>query len=504
MKGVRNLFGRFLSILSAKVLTTIVAVLSTPIIVRLLGPGGYGDYAVLLSIFSLYMIPVSGGITEGVQKFVAETRDRADWREQVVRFYATLAVLVGVVAVAVLLSFTGLGGASWLFGAEFTTYFYLLAGFVLVAQCRALVIHTVLGFGLEHITGPLKVAKKFVTVALGIGLLVVGLGVQGMLVGHIAANLLVAVVGGAVVLRRLSLSSMLGRPASFPYRELLSFNGLNIVLVLLVMSLYHVDVVMLRALVGSESTGFYKAALALAEYLWIVPIVLQTVLLHSASALWSDDRTDRLTRLSSRITRYTVLIVVVMAIGLGTLADRFVPLYYGPEFLVATTPLLLLLPGAVGFAVARPLQAICQASGRMEVLIRAVGAAAALNLALNAVLIPAFGMAGAAVATSIGYGSMFVLMVRAARKLGYDPLDDFRLGRIAVTAGVAAPVVLLVDRSIQSDILALVVVPPVGAAVYGAVAVATGAVDWSEIVAILRKVPGPVGTAIESGLSWVQ
>jgi O-antigen/teichoic acid export membrane protein len=490
MTGTQGFVRRFLSLIGPRMLTTVIAVVSTPIVVRLLGPGGYGDYAVLLSIYSLYMIPISSAITEGVQKFVAEEREADAWVERVLQFYFVLAVVLAVVGSAILVVVTRLGFAS-VFGDGFTPYIYVLAGFVVVGQCRGFAMHTLLGFGLEHVNGPLGVVKKAVTVFVGIGLVVSGLGVVGMLIGHVVANGLVALVAGAVILRRVSIRRLFDVPRSVPVREFLSFNGLNIVLVLLVMSLFHVDVVMLRTLEGGEATGYYKAALSLAEYLWIVPIVLQTMLLHSSSNLWSANDHDQITRIAGRVTRYTLLLVLLMAVGLGTLADRVVPLYYGEPFAVATTPLLLLLPGVVGFAVARPLQAICQGSGQLKTVILAVGVAAVGNLLLNALLIPRYGINGAAVATSASYGSMFVLLVWASWRIGYDPLDDFRPVRIALTVLASGLVIVGVDYVIGRDILALLVVPVIGLGTFTATALATGALDVEETVDILAKVPLP-------------
>jgi O-antigen/teichoic acid export membrane protein len=492
MRGTDGFVGRFVSLFGSKAVSTIIAIASTPIIVRLLDPEGYGNYAVMLSIFSLYMIPISASVTEGVQKFVSEVRDD-DWREQVIRFYLLLALGLVLVGSAILLVFTWLGYAERIFGSGFTEYFYLLVGFVFVSQFRAISVHTVLGFGLEHISGPMNVLKKVVTVGVGVALVWRGFGVNGMLIGHIAAGTAVVLVGGYVIGRRVSLRSVLSAPDSLPRREFLSFNALNVVLVLLVMSLFHVDVVIVQTLVGSESTGYYKAALALAEYLWIVPIVLQSLLLHSSSTLWSDNRLSTVTELAGRITRYTTLLVLLMAVGLATLADSLVPLYYGEQYAVAVTPLLLLLPGAVGFAVARPLQAICQGSGELRTLILAVGVAAGINLGLNALLIPRFGMNGAAVATSVGYGSMFLLLVWASRTIGYDPLVDFRPVRIAITALGSGALIVGLDYLVGNDIVSLVVVPVFGAAVFFGVAIAIGALDIDELREILGKLPLPFG-----------
>ncbi len=495
MSGTSRLFQRFLSLFGPKMLSTVIAIVSTPIIVRLLGPGGYGDYAVLLSIYSLYMIPISSAITEGVQKFVSE-EDRHDaWLERVIQFYFVLALALAAIGIFVLLIFTALGYAERLFDEEFTFYFYLLAAFIFVGQFRGLTMHTILGFGLEHINGPLGVVKKVLITGVGIMLVLAGLDVTGMILGNIIAELVVALIAGYTILNRVSIRQLFRLPDSIPIREFLSFNVLNVVLVLLVMSLFHIDIVMVRTLVGDEATGYYRAALALAEYLWIVPIVLQTLLLHSTSSLWSEGKTDEITEVSGRITRYNVLLVLVMAIGLAALAHELVPLYYGADFAIATVPLLLLLPGAIGFAVARPLQAICQGSGNLRPLITAVAIAAVLNVVLNATLIPLYGMNGAAVATSTSYGSMFVLLVWASWRVGYNPLSDFRPVRVAATAVIAGIPIFVMGQIIPNDILSLVIVPPLGLALFIATAVATGALETEELRELLGKLPAPFNKA---------
>lgn len=503
--GTDNFVNRFLSIFGGKVITSTIAIISTPVIVRLLGPSKFGDYAVLLSIFSLYMIPVSSGITEGIQKFVAEDRDAPHWYENVLRFYFILAILLVIAGGTLMIVFTIFGGPNSIFGDQFTLYFYLLVAFIVVAQFRSFSLRVILGFGLEPISESLKVVKKLSTVLLGITLVVLGYGVTGMLIGHIVASGLVAIIAALVIIRKISVPALFRKiPDSFPTRELLSFNGLNVVLVVLVMSLFHVDIIMLRSFTGPDTTGFYKAALALAEYLWFVPIALQTLLLHSTSRMWSIGSNSEITRLASTVTRYTVLLVSVMAIGLATLADRFVPLYYGEPFVAATGPLLLLLPGTVGFAAARPIQAICQGSGNLRPLVIATGGAAGLNFVLNLLLIPLFGMNGAAIATSIGYGSMVFLMIWAGRRIGFDPLDDFRLPNVVLTVIVTAPIIWLLERSISHDVVALIVVPPVGLLLFMGLAIITGAIETEELELIFERLPVPIRSVINSGRSIIE
>lgn len=495
----RSLTEGFLSLFSAKLAGTIITLVSLPVVVRVLGTTGYGNYAFLMSTFSLYMIFVSSGVTEGVQKFVAENRPEEHWREHVIGFYLRLAVGLGIVGAALLAMASYAGLIDYFLEAPFRYYFLLLAVLVAVAQIRAFTRRTLMGLGLERYSEPLRILSKLTWVGVGLALATYGLGVDAFLISNITGAFLLAVIGLAIIARRLSVREILrGRPSDFPTRKLLSFNGLNIVLVLLLLSLFHVDVVMLRLLTTGDQTGQYKAALAIAEYVWFVPLSLQTLLLHSTSQLWVEEQYDRLTELSSRVTRYVWLLTTLMAAGLFVLADEAIPLYFGADFSGTVTPLVLLLPGTIGFALARPLYAINQGSGKLRIPIVATGIAAVMNAVLNGLLIPFYGMVGAAIATSIGYGSMFALHVGCARYLGYQPLDDMRLKRLGITVVVATPVIYLTDAVIPYDLVSLAVVPVVGAAVYTAVAIKVGALDLAELRSILKMVPAPVGPRLQA------
>ncbi|WP_121820245.1 lipopolysaccharide biosynthesis protein [Halostella salina] len=485
----RSLIEGFVSILGSRLLVSVISIVTLPFIVRVLGPGGYGDYAFIMSVLSLSIVVVSSGVTEGVQKYIGENRDATGWYPNVFGFYARLATVLAVAGAGGVVLLTGSGVVQRLFSAELEAEFYLLAVLLVVIQYRMLARRTLMGYGLERYSETLEAVNEALSRGVGLGLAAVGYGVVGMLGGIAVANVVIAAVGLSLVFRRVPVRSVLTLPPSdFPRDELLSFNVLNIVLVLLTMSLFHVDIVMLRTFAGSEQTGYYKAALSLAEYLWIVPISLQTLLLHSASTLWSDEAYERINELAAQVTRYTMLFSGLLAVGIATLADRFVPLYYGSDFAPVIGPLIWLLPGTIGFAAARPLIAISQARGNLLPLIVATGSASLLNLALNAALIPQYAMVGAAVATSVGYGSMLVFHVVTARRIGYDPLGDVRVGRVVATTIVTAAVVVSLSAAITGDLLALVLVPLVGFAVHLIAALLSGAIDGWEVRTLLTRV----------------
>ncbi|WP_254763822.1 flippase [Natrinema marinum] len=500
----RSIASGVVSVVSAKLIVLVVTALSTPLLYRFLGASAFGEYAFLLSIFAIYMIFVSSGITDGVRKFLAEDRAAANWSEHVVGFYFRLAVLLSVLGALLLVLATWVGLVGRAFGAELSGYFYVLAALVVTAQFRDYARKTLMGFGLERYSEPLKIVDKVGFVAVAIPLTYAGVGVLGALAGHLVASTLVAVIGLALVHRRIPLSCTLRRPPTrFPRTQLLTFNSMSIVLVFLLMSLYHIDIVMLHRFRADAAVGNYRAALTLAEFLWFVPMAIQTVFVHSTSELWSQNRFGEISELASRTTRYTFLLTAVMAVGLAALADVAVPIYFGPEAEPAITPLLLLLPGALGFSLARPILAISQGEGTLRYPVAATGVAAVINLGLNLVLIPRYGMSGAAVATSVGYGSMFVCHCWSARRVGFDPLSDARLGRAVLTTVLAAVPIVALSAAIANPWLALAVVPPVGFAIFVAFALLVGALEPAEPFEVLSAFPDPIGAKADAVYGWL-
>lgn len=489
----RNIVTAFLSVVGGHVLGTVVVVVTTPLLVRLLGPTQYGEYTTLFAVFGLVMIFSKSGIHDGLRKYLAEERSDDEWRGSVFGFYFRVATVMTLLVAGLFLVLPATPLVEIVLHPKYERYFPLLAVWAVVNQYSAYLRKSLMGLKLEHVSEPIKLLRKVTFGVSAIGLVYFGYGIVGVIGGHVLSAVVVTAVSAVYVQRHVSLDHVRRRvPTGFPVRELLYFNLLTVVYIFLLRSLAHVDVLMVESFATSEQVGYYRSALVLVEFLWFVPLSLQSVMLQSTSDLWRREEYDRIEALAAQVTRYNLLFTALLAIGLAALAPVVVPLYYGAEFTPAIAPLLVLLPGTVGFAVARPILAISQAKGSMRTLILATGFTAVLNFVLNLLLIPRFGMLGAAAATTVGYGSLPVVQALGARRLGYRPFSDVRLSRVLVTVCVAGVAIYATAAVIRSDVLELAVVPVVGFVTYSALALKTGAVERREVVQFLEKLPEPV------------
>ncbi|WP_042666535.1 polysaccharide biosynthesis C-terminal domain-containing protein [Haloferax sp. ATB1] len=497
----RNMVTAFLSIFGGRIFIVLSSVVLTPLLITTLGFELYGRYGTLTAVFGISTILMSSGINSGARKFLAEDRSISDWQTHVFGYYFRLGTVLAVLTALAFAAVARFGIVTRFLGPEYVVGFYGLAGLTIATQFREYARRSLMGLKQEHLSEPLRVLNKVGTRLALIGIAYLGYEIGGLMVGLIVVNSLVALLALWWVRKNISLRGVFTTtPRGFPTKELFSFNHLSVVYMLFLTSMYHVDVLMLASFVTETRVGYYKSALVISQFLWVIPRSIQSMLVQSVSDLWADERIDQINEIASRVTRYGMLVIILLSLGLAALARDFVPLYLGSGSMPVVTPLLILLPGTIGFAVVRPILAISHAKADMKPLIAATGAAATLNIVLNVVLIPRYGILGAAVATTTGYASLPVFNLASARYLGFKPFSDARIVRVLATGFISGVPIFLLSMTIESSLLALVVVPVVGLLVFVTVAFMVGAVDADEALDLLSSLPAPVGpraTAIQ-------
>src|SRR5262249_27793289 len=115
--------------------------------------------------------------------------------------------------------------------------------------------------------------------------------------------------------------------------------------------------------------------------------------------------------------RATVLATVVGSALVAALNFWAVPFFFGRQFAPASMAFLALAPGLMGLAVSYTISPLLVLRGRMRDTSAAAALSLTLMLALDTVAIPAWGILGAAGASSVAYILLAVLQWRAIRRV---------------------------------------------------------------------------------------
>jgi O-antigen/teichoic acid export membrane protein len=455
-----------------RVLNLGLGVVVTALVARALGDAGFGQWSTILVVVQLISYFTSFGVESVViREATAEPAREGEWLGALLILRSLLslpAVLLGLVVVLLLQESTAM----------------LVAGLVLLAQ-------TPFNVGASlRVTHQLRVSN-WVPMAI--------LTLNSVLWG--AAVIVIYVVGGGLVplAVTMTVTSILtatlqaiaavkiARPNLRPSREAtmrLARVGLPVGLSgLLVLAYARIDQLLVFAIAGSTAAGLYGAEYRIVEQAHLIPVSMMTTLMPILAAAWTANR-ERALRISWLAAEYlTVASLGGLAVSL-VVARPLTVLLYGEDF-ASAAPALPVLAGAFVFICFGYLTGNLVLIAGLQRRLVAIGLIGlVVNVAGNAVLIPAWGFMGAAWMT-LGTEAVVVIAtaVMLRRRLG---LTLPPLGRMARILAASATLALLLEIfSGLGGSLAILLV--IAAIAYPALLLGLRAVDLGEIRMLLRE-----------------
>ena len=410
----------------------IIAVLLLPLYTRYLTPADYGRVETLVALTTVLTIVLRAGISSAFFRFYFDATDDAG-RLRVLRtsFWFTMAAstigLLLLVALAEPVS-------TILFGDGGDADLVRAAGVALWAQMNY-----------EQLTALFRVEERSVAfvcasltnVLLTIGttvLLVVVLdkGPLGVIAGNFTGTLLVylALLG----YRREQLGLQLDRPL---LREMNRF-GIPLVPTALFLWLTNFsDRFFLLELADATEVGLYSVGVRIASAMVLLLTAFRAAWPAFAYSIHDDDEAKRT---YAWVLTYLVVLTAWVATGLALLAPWVVRLLTNPDFYSASRVVGPLAFAAVAFGGYIVIAIGIGRARRTQFNWVITGAAAAVNVALNLMLIPPYGMMGAAVATVAAYTTMFLGMAWWAQRI-YPVPYQWRRVVTGALVGVALVVV---------------------------------------------------------------
>ena len=172
------------------------------------------------------------------------------------------------------------------------------------------------------------------------------------------------------------------------------------------------DIILLGALSNTTQIGLYGVAVSMAEAISHIPMSIHLNLFPRVSAEGSEAGARRL----PRAFRMTVLLSSALALGLLVLGRPLIGLLYGAPFLPAFRSLALLLPGVVAMGCATVFESYFAGVNRRQYQSYSVALSFALALGLGWWLIPLWGAAGAAIASTASYLLQMVVSIALGRR----------------------------------------------------------------------------------------
>lgn len=464
--------------LAVQLTTSAFTATLTIFLVRALGPGGYGVFALAVAIGAMLALLAELGISASGARFVAEHRgDRAAVAALIADAFRLKLALATAVS---LLLFASAGPIADAYGHDDLTW-----------ALRAIAI-AVFGQALMALFGGLFVAqgKVFLNLRLALSegaielgttitLVLLGAGAAGAAFGRATGYVIGAAIAIALTVRSTGRASVALRGGSGRSREIARYAGALALVDGAVVLFDQIDALLIGAFLGTASVGLFQA-----------PMRLTTFLLYPGYAI-ANGVAPRLARRPGRqpnaaalekATRMIILFQAALIAPLLVWAGPITGLLFGGGYEESADVLRALVPFVFlsGLAPLVSLGAnyLGLARRRVPIAVAALG----VNFVIDLILIPQIGIVGGAIGTGAGYAIYVPAHLWVCwRALGLEPAPVVATLVRALVAAAAMSGVLLVAGTSRLSLVDWIVGALAGVLVYAAALVATGAVTPVEL-----------------------
>ncbi len=446
---------------------------------RYLGPTASGQFQFVLSYVTLFGVIIDFGIQQYIIKKISEDRSKA--KHYFHNFLAVEAVLAVVVygsmlaiayfnnyepivfkAIAVAGFGTALHGLTYPFLAVITAYYDLkkaaLLNFISSVINVGIIFLTIWTGGSIVMLTSQQVIYGFLALAMYYQFVKPYIGKPQMIKGVLGLDI--------SVVKKILL-------ASVPFAMLVGFS-----------TIYNrIDIVIITKILGYTQTGLYTAAYKFFDLMAFFPAVVSHSLYPVFATLMAENKIADVRLVLEKYLRFMAAIALPLATGGMLLSGPIIRVLAGEDFAPAADVLAVLVwaPAILFIYIVVNALVVSQLT-KLATLI--TGANVVINIVGNLLLLPRYGIMGAAVMTLVSeslQGIFYFYFVRTR-------ITQFAFFRNLWQPFIAAAVMGAVVIYLRDEFLAIPIV--VGAIVYGLILLALGFVkkdDWQFVIKLLRR-----------------
>ena len=184
------------------------------------------------------------------------------------------------------------------------------------------------------------------------------------------------------------------------------------------------DILMLGAIKGVEVVGIYGVVSKISVLVIFIQGAANNALGPIIAGLYAENKMTKLRQVLIKSARI-VFLVSLLTSGFLFLSGRGILSFFGSDFIAGYGALTILTVGQLLNSMFGPVGLLLNMTGYQKMSAISVSSCAILNLILNYILIPKFGINGAAIATSssiVAVNLFNVLIVNKKLKIAFTPI----------------------------------------------------------------------------------
>ena len=369
-------------------------------IARCLGDVEFGKYSFALAFAGLFAILSNIGLQ------IVVTRDVARDRSQAGRYLGNVALIeLILLIITFFLMLITINLMNYPNDTKLIVYIIGIA--VLLDGTFIMLFKSIFrAFEKMEYEALVTILEKSIFVCLGFFTLFYGYGLIGLVLAYLLANIVIFIFSFLITVQKFAIPRFEIERHLWKYLILTALPfGLAGVLNLIYI---RTDTIMLSMIKGDAVVGWYNAAHTLVSSLSLISIGFITAIFPSMSNSFVSSKKSLIGIYESSF-KYSLILLLPIAVGTTLLADRIILFVYGESFIHSVGALQILIWSGVISFLNSLYYATLGAINRQKITSIIMGSGAIVNVFLNLLLIPMLSYIGAGIATIATQAACLIL-----------------------------------------------------------------------------------------------
>ena len=408
-----------------RVASAAIAFLSQVLLARWIGAHEYGVFTYVWVWINIIGILCAAGFATSVVRFVPEytQSDRPDLVRGFIHTGRVFSSLMGVLATIAGLTLL------YVFEGSVSDYYRVPAAVALIALPAFSLTDFQDGVGrsqgwIDLALVPPYIIRPFLLFSFIGGAVAIGWSktAETAVYAAIAATWITAVLQYLMQKKRMRQAVPAG-PRQYKFSFWLKVSLPVIAIEGFALMMTNMDILLLDLFVSPDQIAIYFAAARTIALIAFVHFSVTAAVTPKFTTLYNKGDIEGLRGFLSETRKWTFIPSLIGGIGL-LVVGKPVLWMFGPEFTAGYPAMFALVVGLLARSFAGPLQGLMIATGQQNTAALAMGSAVLINISFNLLLIPKFGLVGAAAATAISFSVESLLLYVTARRILAEAAAD--------------------------------------------------------------------------------
>ena len=460
------------------------------LLIRFTTQSEYGIYCLALTVVSIFVTISTLGLGEGSTRYIAYFRGKRE--EGNVRGVISSTIKIALAASAVLaaISFfiSDFISVNIFHTPELSTPLKIFS--ISIPFTVLITVFIAIFRGFDRVDAKVyfqDILRPVLFLLFLIAIVLFGQSFIGVVYAYVLSIAITCVVFVIYLLKKSPLSIGKNSIANPITKELLFFSVPLLAVSMLMMVMSWTDTLMLGYFKTPDVVGVYNAALPLAQLIGIPMGALLLIYGPITTGLYAQNSVAEMGRNYAVITKWVFSATLPLFLLLFLFPDIVLNFLFGANYMLASQVLRILSLGFIIVNLLGPNGTTLVAIGKTKFLMWAIVAAAGTNIALNVALIPQWGIAGAATATTASITlHCMIRHVKVHAILGINPLTKNLLKPMISSISIIFIIYLLVGHFLNVTFWMLPLLFILFYAVYFMVILFSRSLDQEDIMVLLE------------------